>query len=201
MTSTQHNTNRQVVKVGIDFGTTYTSVAFFLLNVTDDRTGLLPGDVDYRAIQRVIYEGNEAVKSEFAWNENEDSWLWGQQVDRSIHDGDLPDSECIQMIKLGLDSSAHTTVYRDHIARRIAELPEDRQVSEQELVSLYLEELLIHAQRKIGDTFRRAGEANILERAEFEYTFCIPAMWDSNHSQNDGQCYSAGWSGVSRAHF
>lgn len=183
MTSSTESTTREIIKVGIDFGTTYTSAAFYRHHVTDGNAGRLPGEVEDRNIHRVIFTSEEAVKSELAWSSDDNRWLWGSEVDDGINNYDLPDSSCIQMIKLGLDSSDHTRCYRNTISRRIEELPDNVRVSEIELITIFLTNLMKYVRTKIEDTLGRIGGASILEGADLEYVFCVPAMWDFKHKQ------------------
>lgn len=169
----------RILIIGIDLGTTYSAVAWNTFEKFNGPITAIPGQMSAKELKNLLFvEGGYAVKTQLAWDNRYDCWLWGPQVDQAIEDERLSESDRIDMIKLGLDTSPYTSSIRERLAIKIDSLPPragDRSV--QALITVYLEKLYNHAKHNILDLLKGAGYDDVFERNNVKCAICIPAMW------------------------
>ena len=94
--------------IGIDLGTTYSSVGYLVVNYASACSDLKAGKCDIiSSLQPVPFNHGEQVKTQLAWDGVRQQFKWGDGVSVAIRNGDIPESGRIGLFKLGLDDSAH----------------------------------------------------------------------------------------------
>lgn len=169
---------RPVLKIGIDFGTTYSAVAHALRYPNDASIDKIPGCLPLISLRNVLFDGASQVRTQLAWHPGDQEWLWGNEVDEPIQDKDVLESGRITMIKLGLDMSDEMSDVRTRISNQLADLPADcNQPSVQDLITIYLNRLFSYAKTKIAQAYQRPGLFDVFETAYVECAICVPALW------------------------
>ena len=167
-----------ILKIGIDFGTTNSAVAHALLNRDEANSDSISRRLPIERLRNVLFDGEKEVKSQLAWDSDDKCWIWGNEVDRSIHNGDIPESSRITMIKLGLDNTERTRYIREQLMQKLNDLPtECHQPSIEDLISIYLERLFKYAKDKIISSRRKRGLYDVFEVAKVECAICVPAIY------------------------
>ncbi|KAJ6015379.1 hypothetical protein N7540_009970 [Penicillium herquei] len=164
---------RQKINVSIDFGTTYSAVAW--LDTTNVKSELVTGWPGSSATSDPLDSESEAefpkVPSELAYISNdEDCWpLWGYQID--------PNMPRLQWIKLGLDP-----VGNDQLLRDLASKPRDplwmyfpRHVTAKIATTDYLESLKHHLFDILELEYGRRG----FEKFIFQFVVTVPGIWSA----------------------
>ena len=177
---------KQLLIISVDFGTTYCAVAHALLHPdqrkTDTRLGLFPTDY-LHSIQFQSDIGNsEQVKTQLAWCERKQDFLWGGEVDRAIYEAEILESSRINLLKLALDETDEKTQgIRDDLDLQLERLiPLCGKRSILDLIGIYLEKLYTHSLAAI----REARGRDILQDTEIQCLMCVPALWDYEEREN-----------------
>ena len=170
----------QLLIISVDFGTTYCAVAHALLHpdqrTTGTRLGLFPTDY-LHSIQFQSDTGNsEQVKTQLAWCERKQDFLWGGEVDRAIYEAEILESSRITLLKLALDESDEKTQgIRDDLGSQLERLiPLCGKRSILDLIGIYLEKLYTYSFAAI----REARGKDALQDTEVQCLMCVPALWD-----------------------
>jgi hypothetical protein len=162
-----------ILRIGIDFGTTYCSVAF-----ARDAGSVNVREVGKFRLQRFVSvrDGSETqVPCEMAWSPSHHRVIWGSEVDRQTEDNDVVESARIKYIKLGLDRTAQTEKIRGMLRNQLLEL-EDQGVQSatvEGLITKFLESLWRFAQAKIREKYLPEDPF----RWKVETALAVPAIW------------------------
>ena len=171
---------RPLLIISVDFGTTYCAVAHALLHpdqrTTDTRLGLFPTDYLHSIHFQSDTSNNEQVKTQLAWCERKQDFLWGGEVDRAIYEEDILESSRITLLKLALDETDEKTQgIRDDLGLQLEGLiPLCGKRSTLDLIEIYLEKLYTHSLAAI----REARGRDILQDTDIQCLMCVPALWD-----------------------
>lgn len=145
--------------ISFDFGTSYSSVAYYLDRRPDDQRHhtialgrILPSRLDV-----VRFHRDAQVSSQLAWCPDSETWAWGRAVDGLVERGVILESDRILLFKLCLESSNMAKGIRERVKGQFDKLPPlaKKQLGSQHLpwperlVSLYLRLLWEDAQRRI----------------------------------------------------
>ncbi|CAG8890324.1 unnamed protein product [Penicillium egyptiacum] len=148
---------RSKLIVGVDFGTTFSGVAWGLEDCPDD----------IELIQTWPGSGNiTSQKVPTLCSYNDKGMQWGYQTDQSIHPGK---QRLIQGVKLLLDESQK---FRYLPASDSQEIIKDLNKTAVEVAGDYLGKVVAHAQDIL---VRRFGTA--LQTMDLEYILTVPAVW------------------------
>ncbi|KAJ5977810.1 hypothetical protein N7501_001152 [Penicillium viridicatum] len=144
--------------VGVDFGTTFSGVAWGLEDCPDDieliQTWPGGGNITSQKVPTLCsYEGKHMK--------------WGYQTDQSIHPG--KEQRLIQGVKLLLDESQK---FRYKPATESQEIIKNLNKASMEVAGDYLGKLVAHAQDVLTRRFSTA-----LQTMDLEYILTVPAVW------------------------
>ena len=171
---------RQLLIISVDFGTTYCAVAHALLHPDQRSTGIRLGQfsTDYlHSIQFQSDTGNsEQVKTQLAWCERKQDFLWGGEVDRAIYEAEISESDRLTLLKLALDETDEKTQgIRGDLGSQLEGLiPQCGKRSILELIGIYLEKLYTYSLAAI----REARGKDALHDTAVQCLICVPALWD-----------------------
>ena len=169
-------TTQQKLVICIDFGTTFSSVAYSVAS-----EGSVCADEDLLGIsdpKEIIFESEKQIKTELAWHPQRQLWVWGYDVDREIRSRQIPRFNRIKMFKLGLDTSDYTVDIRHQIHDQISNLPAECNVHcVDDLISIYLGFLFSYAKNNISGQHGRLHGFDIFQFMDVEWVICVPAMW------------------------
>ena len=165
---------------GLDFGTTFSSIAHALIDHASTCSEVKHGRFDIGLINEVLFEGSKQAKTELAWapHPSPGHWIWGEAVGREIKSQQIQESDRIALFKLGLDKSEDTQPIRSRIHEQLQALPRESGVQTlDDLIRTYLRLLFNHAMAKIRDCYGKAYGQDILDIIKIESVVCVPAMW------------------------
>ncbi|CAG8290055.1 unnamed protein product [Penicillium salamii] len=153
--STTHDTRPRLI-IGLDFGTTWSGIAWGLESC--------PGDVE--VIQSWPGDGNKTTEKVPTLLAYRDSKLaWGHQVD---HPGNRLD-DTIEGVKLLLDEKQ---IYRFEPASHSKQIIKKMNKTPVDVVADYLERLVAHLMEVLNRRFSTA-----LQTMELRYILTVPAVW------------------------
>ena len=111
--------------VGIDFGTAYSSVAYYIdRRSIDQRCRPLPlGTIPIERLHVVRFHDDLQVSSQLGWDRELEEWTWGASVDDLVEREEISESERIQMFKLCLESSDMAKGTRERVKDQFDKLP------------------------------------------------------------------------------
>lgn len=154
---------------GIDFGTAHCAVVSCEITAVTDPH---PEMID--RMREVSFWGERSVKTQLAWHPKRKEWLWGPSVDICINNRDIPESSRLEMIKLGLDNSTHTQLYRTRLQEKINNLPtECNSPSCEDLISIFLTRVWDHVKSRMA---AKIGSSAVLSADKVALS--VPASWD-----------------------
>ena len=146
--------------ISIDFGTAYSSVAFYIdQRPVDQRYRTLAlGMIPPERLNVVRFDKHAQVSSQLGWCRDSETWAWGNAVDDLVERREILESERIQMFKLCLESSDMAKCTRERVKGQFDKLPllARKQLGPEvipwpeRLVSLYLKLLWEDAKVRIG---------------------------------------------------
>ena len=146
--------------VSIDFGTAYSSVAFYIDRrpVDQGHRTLALGKIPPSRLNVVRFHRDAQVSSQLGWSRESETWVWGRAVDGLVERGEILESERIMMFKLCLESSDMAKSTRERVKNQFDKLPllAQKQLGPENipwperLVSLYLKLLWQDAKARIG---------------------------------------------------
>ena len=171
---------KKLLIISVDFGTTYCAVAHALLypdqRMTGTRLGLFPTDWLHWIHFQPEFGNSNQVKTQLAWSERRQDFLWGGEVDCAIYEADILESSRITLLKLAIDETDEKTQgIRDDLALQLEGLiPQCGQRSILELIGIYLEKLYTYSLAAI----REARDRDSLQDTEIQCLMCVPALWD-----------------------
>ena len=166
--------------VGLDFGTTFSSVAHALIDHASACSEIRNDRFDIGLINEIRLNGSKQPKTELAWvpHPSPGRWIWGEDVGRKIKSQQIQESDRTGLFKLGLDESEETHSIRSRIHDQINRLPPETGVRRlDDLIRTYLKLLFDNAIAKMHDCYGRAYNQNILDIVKIESVVCVPAMW------------------------
>ncbi len=177
--------------LGIDFGTTYSSVAYAL---HEWNTGQQPSTIalNETKIHSVQFDfAKSQVKTQIAWHAADHDYVWGDDVDVQIRDKEVSEGDRIVMLKLGLDKSDATRGIRAKQADQLSRIPPTywagdghrRQPLVEDLISIYLGKLYGYAKNKIIKHFGILADGNIFDMTDVQCAICVPAIWTPETNQ------------------
>lgn len=160
-TSHSHNIPPKLL-ISIDFGTAYSSVAFYIDRRPVDQRyrALALGKVSPSRLNVVRFHRDAQVSSQLGWCRDSETWAWGRAVDGLVERGEILESERIQMFKLCLESSDMAKGTRERVKHQFDKLPPLAQKQlgpeiipwPERLVSQYLKLLWKDAKARIGSS-------------------------------------------------
>ena len=111
--------------VSIDFGTAYSSVAYYIdPRPADQRNRTLAlGKIPLSGLHVVRFDRDAQVSSQLAWSRDSGTWAWGTAVDELVNSGEISESERITMFKLCLESSDIAQSTRKRVKAQFDKLP------------------------------------------------------------------------------
>lgn len=180
MQSTKDSKSKEL-KIAIDFGTVYSTVAFRLFNLKNGQPSIDTSKVTTESLHKVLFPGDDQVRSQIAWHHKKKVWLWGWEVDDSIQKGGIQEKSRIEFIKLGFVDSEHTKYRYDLIKKKLHDLPTecpDRTV--EAIHFIFFEKLFGFTKAYIERTFRRSYGTTIFEEAYVTCIICVPVMWSAS---------------------
>ncbi|EXJ65390.1 hypothetical protein A1O7_01731 [Cladophialophora yegresii CBS 114405] len=157
--------------VGIDYGTTFTGVAFVHENATDPKE--IKTFTDWPGALRENNEHNEKTPSVISYAsenpEQEGQDAWGYEVE--------PGSKSYAWTKLLLDARSQAARYDDptlrtHMGRGLLQLPPGKKAVQ--VVGDYLKKVHDHL---IDAIIEKCGGSDILDVTPIEYWLTVPAIW------------------------
>ena len=157
--------------IGFDFGTSYSSLAYYLDRRPDDQKHhtIALGRILPSGLKVVDFQGDSQVSSQLAWCRDSGTWAWGRAVDGLVERGMILESDRILQFKLCLESSDMAKSTRERVKGQFDKLPPlaKRQLGPEHipwperLVSLYLRLLWEAAQRRIRSSGIELGDHDI----------------------------------------
>ena len=183
-------TTRRLI-LGIDFGTTYSAVAYALheWNTSQQPSTIALNETQIHSVQFDFAESQ--VKTQIAWHKADQDYVWGDDVDLLIRDKEVSEDDRIVMLKLGLDKSEATRDIRAKQADQLSRIPaayweEDscrRKPLIEDLISVYLKRLYNYAKIKIIKHYGVLAEGNIFDFTNVQCAICVPAIWTPEMNQ------------------
>ncbi|KAI9171325.1 Heat shock 70 kDa protein 12A [Paramyrothecium foliicola] len=151
-----------VVVVGIDFGTTYSGVAWAYSKQPEDIELVTSWDSEYNQCSDV-----EKCPTQLYYGDGKESVKWGYAIPA--------DNEPIKWFKLLLldEGDVPADVASSTQYKRALKLRQDLNKDPVELVSCFLRQIWNHAVNSIEDTIG----AELLERCKFHIVITLPAIW------------------------
>ena len=177
--------------LGIDFGTTFSAVAY-ALHERNSNQQLSTATLNETRIHSVQFDFVESqVKTQLAWHEADQDYVWGDDVDARIRDKEISEDDRIVMLKLGLDETDATSDIRAKQAKQLSRIPpaywgensDLRQPVIADLISVYLERLYTYAKTKIIRHFGILAGGNIFDVTDVQCAICVPAIWTPEMNQ------------------
>ncbi len=162
--------------LSFDIGTTFAAAAYALVR---NGESIEIGKYTTDNLQSITFEGNDyglhQVRVQLACSEAKESFLWGHEVDMAIEQGDITESDRIDLLKLALDYRNETIQERQKIQTQLDRLANGRgALSGTVLISVFLKCLYDYTLKKI--------EGAIIEenfsKLRIESILCVPAIWD-----------------------
>ena len=191
--------NGKLIMIAIDFGTTFSAASYVVLDA-EERSEIKLGESMKDKIHDVWFpetpDGTQ-VRTQLAWNPYAQDFLWGNEVDDTLDEGEIDQSDIIELLKLGLDDRGKKTEpFKLALHRQLQSLKSQRGNVDDDgrivdLVSIYLRKLKAHILDKIGT--RQGNE--FVARARIEYIMTVPALW--NLGQLDTMVKAAEDAGIS----
>ena len=169
------------LKVAIDFGTVYSTVAFRVFSLRNGQPIADISKVTTESLHKVLFPGDDQVRTQIAWHHDKKIWLWGREVDDAIQQGSIKEKSRIEFIKLGFVDSPHTMDRCDIINRKLNDLPPDcpdRTI--EALHFVFFEKLFAFAKAYIERTFKRSYGTTIFQEAHVTCIICVPVMWTAS---------------------
>lgn len=177
MAASQNESGIVRLIVAIDFGTAYSSVVYYHYR-PDQVPNFTPGTLILSHLKDVYFEDSNQAKTELAWNPSISDWVWGNDMDHSVNNRQVKDSDRFRLLKLGLEGLDYTTVHRK-LSKQISQLPPESHVSSvYDLVVIYLRRLYEAARVNIEAQVGKVGHRSIFDIADVECVLSVPAMWD-----------------------
>lgn len=167
---------RTTLLVGIDFGTSFSAVAYTLHNWTVDQRGggFTPERCPISNVKIVRFDGAEQVKTQIAWHEEQQKYSWGLQVDKDIANEEIMECDRISMRKLGLENGPATEEIRKTQLKQMQRIPSRPGI--QDLIRINLEKLFLFAKAKILDTLGQGRNLNIFQGDSVETVISVSAF-------------------------
>ena len=160
-----------VLWIGIDFGTTYSAVAYSLRVRTPATATVLP------ALFPVYFNRERQTKSQIAWNNSRKAFAWGPEVDTALRRHEIHQKDCIQMLKIGLWKTEVTQSIRDVQQSQIDRIPKEQKISSiEDLIEVFLRRLFDHVKTFISAEKRLFSE-DIFEKSKVKCSISTPAIW------------------------
>lgn len=171
-----------VLKIGIDFGTAYSSVSYLLRN---DLGSPVKTEAGYFPLSelRIVPFGSQIkadeVKTEVAWNAQLKRWVWDDEIEQSIVQGHISSQNVIRNFKLGLDtSSSHIEGIRKELDNKIRQLPAAAKVhSLDDLITEFMRLLYDATKIEIKSAYYGTSSGTNFETLGPEVVISVPATW------------------------
>ena len=165
------------VLVGIDFGTSFSSVAYA-------REPKRAGDRPPRMTSCLFgaSENTAQVPSQMAFDNTAQSWAFGYEVDEALRYGGVDRDNIFAMLKLAFDTSPSNSEIASRHARQIDALPQEAKeklgrISDmRELVLLFLQWLWGQAMGAIKGVYQDLHGLNDIHQ-KVKCRFALPAHW------------------------
>lgn len=188
MDQTSQQVSRKL-KIGIDFGTTYSAIAWALVEckVGPHHSSIAINEVKPHSIH--FENGRDNVKTQIAWHYESQDYVWGEEVDACIRNKEISEIDRIGMMKLGLDKSKETRDIRENHAQQLSRIPtgeydgHQRRPMMADLISVYLERLYVYAKQRIRRAHDTVGIGSIFDVSDVQCVICVPAVWTPEMNQ------------------
>lgn len=152
-----------VYYAGFDFGTIYSAVSWIKVHQERRKIDVDLGLLQHEKLKDVAFRGQNQVRTQIAWNERSKEVLHGYHVDEAIKNQDLDETDRLEYLKLGLDTSAWTERNRKKLAKTLSDLPHDCPVRSLEAaITSFLSYLFEACLRSIGDVDTKFSPSNPL---------------------------------------
>ena len=172
------NQSKGKLRIGIDFGTTYCAVAYFLGS---------PNSSETMTNSIIYFSGKREVKTQIAWIKRKETFAWGYEVDHVISRHEIPEQDRIEMLKLGLltksenaEDVRNTREIRSKQAAQLQRLSGAQGKPHwtiEDLITTYLEKLWKYIEGEIIARFRKR-DTNVFTSAEVTCAISVPAIWN-----------------------
>jgi hypothetical protein len=167
------------LKIGIDFGTTFSSVSFAIhdWNPNSQQSStirLKPQSVQFDS-------GKSQVKTQIAWHAAKQDYIWGDDVDRRIRDQEIPEEDRIVLLKLGLNEVKDTEKIRRKQADQLSRIPGQPVIAD--LISVLLARIYNFAKIKIVKICGATAGGSIFYLRDVQCAICVPAIWTPEMNQ------------------
>ena len=167
--------------LGIDFGTTFSCVAWCITNLAKASAEIQRNKFETASIKVVPFGNAHQVKSSLAWYRDvknpktKGSWKWEPELEA---DPDISPADRFELFKLGLDEEGYSSTITDHLKAQIKQLPSIAQVkSVDDLIVIYLEKLYKESKYKIDYSFCRSKGQTVTDAMTIQCILTIPAIW------------------------
>ncbi len=177
--------------LGLDFGTSYSSIAYALheWNPRQQPSVTAFNETNIQSVQFDFVASQ--VKTQIAWHAANRVFIWGDEVDVRIRDKEIPENDRIVMMKLGLEKSAATEKIRAKQAEQLSRIPpacwggkgEPRHPVIEDVISIYLGLLMNYAKYKIIKSFGVLAKGDIFDITDVQCAICVPALWTPEMNQ------------------
>ena len=178
--STNMDNVKDLIYIGIDFGTVYSAISFKKFAVIDGKPDVDPGLLKPNNLKDVASDGHPQVRTQIAWHVRKEKMLCGEEVDRAIVNFENKDLKVFEFPKLGIDDTKYTQSQRNNLQQKLSELPDTCDTrSVESLIELFLRHLFkttTKAMKAAGITY--GGEdLSLPQDASIISVVCVPAMW------------------------
>lgn len=161
------------LRVGIDFGTTYSAVSFIREHI-QLRDGIphAIGDISLSKLCTVRDGHENQFPCEVAYSTHRNRLLWGREVEKDV---ELPESSRIGFLKLGLDNTSRTASIRAKLNQQLLAIDS----TADELIAKYLESIWKLAKCKIKERCLLKSKDDPFEW-DVEVALAVPAIWEQH---------------------
>lgn len=195
-------TDSDVLIIGFDIGTALSAVAYTIARSRSIGKSKPTIANSTNQIFPVRFAHGTQVSSQLAWDPRQRCWAWGDAVDDMVENGEIDDTDRIEMIKLCLDTSGKTQNTRTKVEKQLNSLPEDackefgRQLpSAQDLMGVYLKFLWDTTVAEITNCYSKSRSGNIFQRVSRVCCWIsVPKLWTP--SMNRAMAAAATWAGI-----
>ena len=177
--------------IGIDFGTTYSAVAFSLHEWNTSRKPSTT-ELNEANIQSIQFDiGESQVKTQIAWHVASQDFVWGDDVDLCIRHEEISENDRIVLLKLGLEKSQATQEIRAKQKAQLSRIPpgcwgkgrDRRPPVIEDLISIFLGRLYDYAKTKIIKICGAVTGGNIFDLTDVRCAIGVPAIWTAEMDQ------------------
>lgn len=175
-----------MLKIGIDFGTTFSSVSYLEFDPRNLGTEPPVGCYDLSSLKSVKFSREQdEIKTQIAWSSTSEKWIWGDDIETGLTRSDIQPQDLINNFKLGLDvSSKHIQPIRDELQSKVDRLPAQAGVSEIDgLIVIFLRFIFGRGKDFIIDAKYGSKKPTIFDTEHVDAAITVPATWTHRMNQ------------------